>query len=67
MKRSVDRILTTHTGSLPRPAELREMLLAKDRGEQVDERTFDASVSQAVHAVVRRQAGTGIDWFPMAK
>jgi 5-methyltetrahydropteroyltriglutamate--homocysteine methyltransferase len=37
------------------------MLLAKDRGEQVDERTFDSSVSQAVRAVVRRQAETGID------
>jgi 5-methyltetrahydropteroyltriglutamate--homocysteine methyltransferase len=61
MKRSTDRILTTHTGSLPRPPDLREMLLAKDRGEAVDQAQFDTRVSQAVRTVVRRQAETGID------
>jgi 5-methyltetrahydropteroyltriglutamate--homocysteine methyltransferase len=33
MKTSQDRILTTHVGSLPRPAELRRLLVAKDKGE----------------------------------
>ena len=36
MKRSTDRILTTHTGSLPRPMELAELLLSKDAGQPVD-------------------------------
>ena len=36
MKRSTDRILTTHTGSLPRPMDLAEMLLSKDGGQLVD-------------------------------
>jgi 5-methyltetrahydropteroyltriglutamate--homocysteine methyltransferase len=61
MKRSVDRLLTTHTGSLPRPPDLREMLLTKDRGDAVDQTQFDSRVSEAVQAVVRRQAETGID------
>ncbi len=61
MQRSVDRILTTHTGSLPRPPELRELLLAKDRGEVVDERVFEITVNQAVKNAVRAQADSGID------
>ena len=36
MKTSQDRILTTHTGSLPRPAELRAVLVKKDQGEPYD-------------------------------
>jgi 5-methyltetrahydropteroyltriglutamate--homocysteine methyltransferase len=61
MKRSINRILTTHTGSLPRPPQLREMLLAKDRGENVDGVAFDTTVAQEVRATVRRQADIGID------
>lgn len=61
MKRSMHRILTTHTGSLPRPPALRELLLARDRGEQIDELTFDGAATDAVRAAVRRQAETGID------
>jgi 5-methyltetrahydropteroyltriglutamate--homocysteine methyltransferase len=37
MKQSSQRILTTHTGSLPRPNDLQQMLYAKERGEQVDQ------------------------------
>ncbi len=36
MKQSTQKILTTHTGSLPRPADLQQMLEARDRGDQVD-------------------------------
>ena len=46
MKRSTDRILTTHTGSLPRPADLVELLRRRDVGEPVDERAFDAAVTR---------------------
>ncbi len=39
MKRSTDRILTTHAGSLPRPEGLREVVAAKSAGQAVDEET----------------------------
>src|SRR5688572_20783550 len=61
MQRSTDRILTAHTGSLPRPPVLRDLLLAKDGGERVDGAQFDMLVREAVQTVVRRQAETGID------
>src|SRR5579863_5498977 len=61
MKRSADRILTTHTGSLPRPKPLAELLMAKDRGEAYDAAALAISVREAVRAVVRRQAEIGID------
>ena len=38
MKRSAERILTTHTGSLPRPEKLVELMFAKEEGREVDER-----------------------------
>jgi 5-methyltetrahydropteroyltriglutamate--homocysteine methyltransferase len=59
MKRSVDRILTTHTGSLPRPRDLEEMIVAREQG-QVDP-GFDKRVEQAVQDVVLRQAEVGLD------
>jgi 5-methyltetrahydropteroyltriglutamate--homocysteine methyltransferase len=55
MRRSTDRILTTHTGSLPRPAELHEALIRRDRGEPVDAAALDAQIGDAVADVVRRQ------------
>jgi 5-methyltetrahydropteroyltriglutamate--homocysteine methyltransferase len=60
MRRSTDRILTTHTGSLPRPADLLEELMRRDRGEPVDTAALDARVREAVADVVRRQAEAGI-------
>jgi 5-methyltetrahydropteroyltriglutamate--homocysteine methyltransferase len=60
MKRSTDRILTTHTGSLPRPADLVELLRRRDVGEPVDEHAFDAGVRAAVGEVVRKQVAAGI-------
>src|SRR3984893_10237950 len=61
MKRSTDRILTTHVGSLPRPDDLRALILKKQQGERVDEAAFAARVKSAVAEVVGRQADSGID------
>ncbi len=61
MKTSTDRILTTHVGSLPRPPELRALLVAKDKGERYDKAALDRLTRQAVHDIVRRQAEAGVD------
>jgi 5-methyltetrahydropteroyltriglutamate--homocysteine methyltransferase len=61
MKRSLERILTTHTGSLPRPPDLRAMLLARDQGESIDEQAFAERVRTAVSECVGKQAEAGID------
>jgi len=61
MKRSTDRVLTTHTGSLPRPADLTGLLEALDAGTATDAAGFDARVRRAVADVVRRQVETGVD------
>jgi 5-methyltetrahydropteroyltriglutamate--homocysteine methyltransferase len=61
MKTSQDRILTTHVGSLPRPPELRQMLVRKDQGETYDKNALDRLVRQAVLDIVRRQAAVGVD------
>ena len=61
MKRSTGRILTTHTGSLPRPPDLVAMLNAKELGEPYDKKAFANRVERAIDEVVRHQADTGID------
>ena len=61
MKRSSERILTTHAGSLPRPDDLREMLVAKDEGLSYDRAAFAARVRVAVAAVVEQQIACGLD------
>ena len=61
MKRSHERILTTHTGSLARPPELLQMLLAREEGQPVDASVFDATVRRAVTETVKRQVETGLD------
>jgi 5-methyltetrahydropteroyltriglutamate--homocysteine methyltransferase len=61
MKTSQDRILTTHVGSLPRPPELRQLLVRKDQGEPYDKPEFDRLTRQAVIDIVRRQAEAGVD------
>jgi len=61
MNRSTDRILTTHTGSLPRPRDLLEMVRARSRGERVDEDAFQTRLRLAVGEIVRRQADLGVD------
>src|SRR5215211_1216613 len=60
MHRSRDRILTTHTGSLPRPATLVDLYVRKGRGEAVDEALAEAG-HVAMEDVVRRQRDAGID------
>src|SRR5690242_7737647 len=62
MKTSQDRILTTHVGSLPRPPELRRMLVRKDQGETYDKEELARLVRQAVLDIVRRQAEAGVDF-----
>ncbi len=61
MQRSTDRILTTHAGSLPRPADILQMVRAKARGEAVDEQKLGARVREAVAEVVRQQVDLGLD------
>ena len=61
MKRSTSRILTTHTGSLPRPGDLVAMLNAKELGEPYDTGAFAARVKRAIAEVVQQQTDTGID------
>jgi 5-methyltetrahydropteroyltriglutamate--homocysteine methyltransferase len=61
MKRSTERILTTHVGSLIRPPELLEFLLAKQSKQAVDERAYESCLARSVAAIVRRQADAGID------
>jgi 5-methyltetrahydropteroyltriglutamate--homocysteine methyltransferase len=60
MKRSVDRILTTHTGSLPRPADLIRMMFAREEGVPVDGPALAARVRTAVAEVVRKQTDAGV-------
>jgi len=61
MKRSTERILTTHVGSLIRPARLREFLSAKEAGNAFDQAAYAGCLREAVAEVVRRQAAAGID------
>jgi 5-methyltetrahydropteroyltriglutamate--homocysteine methyltransferase len=60
MKRSVDRVLTTHTGSLPRPADLIRMMFAREEGVPVDGPALAARICTAVAEVVRKQTDAGI-------
>jgi len=61
MKRSTERILTTHVGSLARPRDLLEIMREKEHGRPYDPAAFAAGVRRAVADVVRRQAERGID------
>jgi 5-methyltetrahydropteroyltriglutamate--homocysteine methyltransferase len=61
MKRSTERFLTTHTGSLPRPDDLVRMMFAKEEGVPVDRGALAARIRSAVAEVVRRQAEAGLD------
>jgi 5-methyltetrahydropteroyltriglutamate--homocysteine methyltransferase len=61
MKRSTDRILTTHCGSLPRPRKLLDSMKAKVNAEPYDANAFAQEVQNAVAEIVRKQAESGID------
>jgi 5-methyltetrahydropteroyltriglutamate--homocysteine methyltransferase len=61
MKTSKDRILTTHTGSLPRPRPLIDLVLNRERGAAMDAASFEAEAAKAVDETVARQVEAGID------
>ena len=61
MRRSTERFLTTHTGSLPRPEDLVRTMYAREEGVPVDPQALERRVKAAVDDVVRRQARAGID------
>jgi 5-methyltetrahydropteroyltriglutamate--homocysteine methyltransferase len=61
MRRSEDRILTKHTGSLPRPPELTRLYVRRARGESVDAVELDRLGRAALHSVLRKQAGAQVD------
>jgi 5-methyltetrahydropteroyltriglutamate--homocysteine methyltransferase len=61
MRRSTERFLTTHTGSLPRPEDLVRTMYAREEGVPVDASALERRIAQAVQEVVRKQVDAGID------
>ncbi len=61
MKRSASRILTTHTGSLPRSPELQDLLRVREDQQSFDEASFQSSIRDAVGDILDRQQNAGID------
>jgi 5-methyltetrahydropteroyltriglutamate--homocysteine methyltransferase len=61
MKKSTDRILTTHVGSLIRPQALQDHMRARQAGKGFDQKAYDACLTESVAEVVAQQAKAGID------
>src|SRR5438067_13727696 len=61
MAYGVDRFLTTHTGSLPRPDDLIRAMFAKEEGVPVERAALAAQIGEAVAAVVKKQVEAGVD------
>jgi len=61
MLTSANRILTTHTGSLPRPAELTTLYVQRSRGEAIDPAALDSVGKAAVQDIVAKQIAAGVD------
>src|ERR1700742_109584 len=61
MQRSHDRILTTHTGSLPRPPALTKLYAMRSRGEPVDPAEIERAGHAALQTIVPKQIEAGID------
>ena len=61
MKRSTDRILVTHVGSLVRPMSIRDILSAREHGQPCDEAAYQKTLRDEVAGVVRQQADVGVD------
>jgi 5-methyltetrahydropteroyltriglutamate--homocysteine methyltransferase len=61
MKHSTERILTTHTGSLPRPKNLAQLMIAKEQGKTIDIQELADNVHHAVAEVVKQQVYVGLD------
>ena len=61
MELSANRILTTHAGSLPRPAALTALHVARSRGESYDAAALEAAVEEATREVIAKQIEAGLD------
>jgi len=61
LKKSTERFLTTHTGSLPRPDDLIKIMFAKEEGLPIERAALEARIRSAVAEVVRKQAEAGVD------
>ena len=61
MKRSESKILTTHTGSLPRTSSVQDLLLTRQERRQLDQDQFTSGVDDAVAEVVAQQSEIGLD------
>jgi 5-methyltetrahydropteroyltriglutamate--homocysteine methyltransferase len=61
MRRSIDRILTTHVGSLARPLDLLELMREKEHGRPYDADAYARRVTSAVAEVVAEQVKAGLD------
>ena len=61
MHKSVDHIMITHTGSLPRGQELNDLLIADEAGESVDQRKLTDMVDKRVAYVMQKQREAGVD------
>jgi 5-methyltetrahydropteroyltriglutamate--homocysteine methyltransferase len=61
MQWSAERILTTHTGSLPRPPELTRMYVRRVRGEAIDDKELDRLGKAALVQIIDKQIAAGVD------
>src|SRR5690348_1899138 len=61
MKHNIDRILTTHVGSLIRPAPLQDFLRSKQGGKPYDEKAYQKCLTDSVAEIVHQQADIGVD------
>ena len=61
IQQNIDRIQTTHIGSLPRPHAVLDMMKAKFAGQPYDQKVYDATITKAVADSVRKQVECGID------
>src|SRR5580692_757205 len=61
MQWSTDRILTTHTGSLPRPPELTRLYVRRAKGESVDAVELEKLGREALRSILRKQAEASVD------
>ena len=59
----MDKIKTTHVGSLPRSNELSDLLFKKDKKEKIDTNNFDEIVKRDVKKIVEKQINLGIDFI----
>jgi len=61
MKQSIDRILATHTGSLPRPRSLSQLLVQREKRAPFDAATLEREIAAGIAAAVKGQIDAGLD------